>query len=225
MPACFPERLRACFRGLLGLWCALALLVPAPGATAAGAWERVRQVNDGDTVVLAGGTRVRYIGINAPEIGDAREGSEPFAQAARKFNRRLVLHQKVRLEYDRERQDHYGRHLAYVFLEDGTMVNETVLRAGLAFCLYRSPNDRHRQRLLAAQREALQAGRGIWRVLPEKQGQRYLGNSRSRRFHRPGCPSGEATGRGRRVGFDSLREAFWEGFAPGRCCFPRGLAP
>lgn len=105
------------------------------------------------------------------------------------------------------------------------MVNETILRAGLAFCLYRSPNDRHRQRLLDAQREALQAGRGIWRVLPEKKGQRYLGNNRSRRFHRPGCPSGEATGRGRRVGFDSLREAFWEGFAPGRCCFPRGLAP
>jgi len=225
MPACFPERLRACSRGILGLLCALVLLVPAPGAAAAGAWERVRQVNDGDTVVLESGTRVRYIGINAPEIGGARERSEPFAQAARRFNRRLVLHQKVRLEYDRERQDRYNRHLAYVFLEDGIMVNEALLHAGLAFCLYRSPNNRYRQRLLDAQREALQAGRGIWRVLPEKTGRRYVGNSRSRRFHRPGCPSGEATGRGHRVLFDSLREAFWQGFAPGRCCFPHGLAP
>ena len=225
MPACFPESLlRAWSRGLIGLLCGLLLVLPS-GAAASDAWERVRHVNDGDTVVLESGTRVRYIGVNTPEIGDDRGQSEPFAQAARKFNLRLVLHQKVRLEYDRERQDRYGRHLSYVFLEDGTMVNEALLHAGLAFCLYRSPNDRYWQRLLDSQRAALQAGHGIWRVLPEKKGRRYIGNSRSRRFHRTGCSSGEVTGRSQRVLFDSLREAFWEGFAPGRCCFPRGLAP
>lgn len=225
MPACFPDLLRRTpGRRLLILLCALALALAAAAAGAAG-WERVRHVDDGDTVVLENGARVRYLGINTPEIGRAREPSEPFAQAARRFNARLVLHQKVRLEFDRQRQDRYGRQLAYVFLADGTMVNERLVGEGLAYCLYRSPNDRYGQHLRARQREALGAGRGIWRDLPEHKGRRYIGNSRSRRFHRVGCPLGDATGQGRRVLFYSLRDAFREGFAPGRCCFPHGLSP
>jgi micrococcal nuclease len=224
MPAFSPDLLRTFSRCLLGFLCGL-LLTLAPAAAGVAGWERVRYVNDGDTIVLENAARVRYLGINTPEIGDAREPSEPFAQAARRFNTRLVLHQKVRLEFDRQRQDRYGRQLAYVFLADGTMVNELLVREGFAYCLYRSPNDRYLQRLLDRQREALRAGRGIWRVLPEQKGLRYLGNTRSRRFHRTGCALGEATGRGQRVLFESLRDAFWEGFAPGRCCFPRGLTP
>lgn len=224
MPACSPDPLRIFSRRVLGLLCGL-ILALAPAAAAVAGWERVRYVNDGDTIVLENAERVRYLGINTPEIGDAHGPSEPFAQAARRFNTRLVLHQKVRLEYDRQRQDRYGRQLAYVFLEDGTMVNEALLREGFAYCLYRSPNDRYGQRLLERQREALRAGRGIWRVLPERKGQRYLGNTRSRRFHRAGCTLGDAMGQAQRVLFDSLRDAFWEGFAPGRCCFPHGLTP
>lgn len=224
MPLCFPEYRRSLVRSALGLLCGL-ILVLGGAAIASAGWERVRYVNDGDTVVLENDVRVRYIGINAPEIDHEHGRSEPFSQAARRFNARLVQHRKVRLEYDRQRQDRYGRHLAYVYLEDGTMVNAALVAAGYAYCLYRSPNDRYLQDLLARQREAMQAGRGIWRRLPEKEGQRYIGNTRSRRFHRSDCPLGNATGRGHRVIFDSLRDALWEGFAPARGCFPRGLAP
>jgi micrococcal nuclease len=181
----------------------------------------VRRVNDGDTVELIDGRSVRYIGVNTPEIDHKQKSAAPFALEARAFNAGLVEGKVVRLEFDLERQDGYGRALAYVYLPDGSMVNERLLLAGLAYCFYKTPNTRYEQRLLAAQRRAMREGRGMWRNWHEKEA-RYTGNANTRRFHRQGCPEARRVSTRNRVTFTSRWTAFLAGYAPSRECLPLG---
>lgn len=189
-------------------------------------WRTVIHVNDGDTVVLDGepAQRVRYLGIDTPEIDHHRQKAEPFAMEALALNRQLVLNRKVRLEFDRERTDRYGRWLTYVFTENGTFVNREILLQGLGFCLFKPPNTRHEASLLEAQRSAMKTGRGLWKGWSEVGGS-YIGNRNSRVFHRPSCPNGRKMAQRNRVHFDSRWEAFWQGYAPARGCLkqPGGL--
>ena len=168
----------------------LLLTLGAEGVNAA-EWVTVKRVNDGDTVQLADGRFVRYIGVNAPEINHERNTAEPFGFEARARNIELVGTQRIRLEFDIERFDDYGRTLAYVFLPDGSMVNEKLLQSGMAHCLYKMPNIKYEARLLKAQREAMQDRRGMWREWREKEG-RYVGNRNSRRFHASSLPGSKA---------------------------------
>lgn len=138
-----------------------ALPAPAPAATA-----RVAEVIDGDTVALAAGGLVRYIGIDAPEVrrrvaGRWIEDPQPFARAATRENRRLVEGRTVRLEFDAERTDRYGRTLAYVFVDD-VFVNARLVEMGLARARAYPPNTRLQARLEAAEGAARAAGRGLW---------------------------------------------------------------
>ncbi len=105
----------------------------------------VRWVDDGDTIVLTDGKRVRYIGINSPEVESKYSKAEPFGYEAREFNRSLVYLKKVRLEFDIEKYDQYDRLLAYVFLPDGTFINNAMITAGYAYCLPRKPNVKYEE--------------------------------------------------------------------------------
>lgn len=205
---------RGCFPGLLLVGLFLWTAVPC-GA------ERVtvKRVNDGDTVQLADGRLVRYIGIDAPEIDHARHTAQPMGFEARTRNAELVGGRTLRLELDIERLDDYGRTLAYVFLPDGAMVNERLLQAGLAFCLATMPNVQYEGRLLAAQRTAMRAKAGLWRNWSEPGG-RYIGNRNSRRFHLAGCPETKRIAPRNRVTFATRWDAFWSGYAPSRDCQP-----
>jgi endonuclease YncB( thermonuclease family) len=196
----------------------LALLLPH-GGTLASQWRQVRWVDDGDTVVLSDGTRVRYIGINAPEIAHEDRPAERFGPEASAFNRKLVDQKRVRLELDRERQDQYGRLLAYVFLEDGTFVNAELVRAGYAYYLFLTPNTKYDQLLLRLQREAMAKRVGLWRGFPDQQGT-YVGNGHSKRFHQANCPFGKMISPENRVVFKTKYDAFWAGYAPGKRCNP-----
>jgi micrococcal nuclease len=129
----------------------------------------------------------------------------------------LIGTQRIRLEFDAARFDDYGRLLAYVFLPDGSMVNEKLLQSGLAYCLYKLPNVKYEDRLLRAQREAMQARAGIWGKWPEKKG-RYIGNRNSRRFHAESCPEVKRISSRNRIRFNSRGDAFWAGYAPSREC-------
>jgi micrococcal nuclease len=124
--------------------------------------HRVERIVDGDTLVLAGGVRVRLIGVDAPEAAWDDRPAEPRADEATAFVRDFIEGRDVRLEYDRERLDDYGRTLAYVFVED-RFLNEELIRAGLARAMTRFPYRSDRQRLfVAAEREAREHKRGIW---------------------------------------------------------------
>jgi micrococcal nuclease len=127
---------------------------------------QVRRAIDGDTIELADGRMVRYIGIDAPEVR-RKEGTEwvkdpePFSDVATAENRRLVEGQRVRLEYDVQELDRYGRLLAYVYVGE-TMVNAQLLRLGVAQLLTIPPNVKHAERFRALAEEARLARRGLW---------------------------------------------------------------
>jgi len=182
-------------------------------------WFEVEWINDGDTIILSDGRRVRYIGINTPEVAHKDQPAEPFAQKAHSYNRKLVQGKKVRLENDQQLTDTYGRTLAYVFLRDGTFVNAALIQAGYAYCLYVKPNTRYYLKLRDQQRGAMRRHKGMW-MFRLKQGDDYIGNSNSRRFHSRSCYFGKQIRPSRRMVFDSLWEAFYEGYAPCRKCRP-----
>jgi micrococcal nuclease len=190
----------------------------------AGESVRITRVADGDTVELGYGRRVRYIGLNAPEINHEFNTAEPFGFEARDRNAALVGSSKIRLEFDVERFDAYGRSLAYVFLPDKNMVNEKLLQEGLAYCYYKMPNVKYADRLLQAQRDAMQAQRGIWKDGRDKEG-RYVGNRNSRRLHLADCPEVKRILPRNRIVFLTRWDAFWAGYSPSKECLPAsGLA-
>jgi micrococcal nuclease len=87
---------------------------------------------------------------------------------ASSFTRKLVEGKKVRLEFDIERHDRYGRLLAYVYLEDGTFVNGKIIDEGYAQAMTIVPNVKHAKTFLKLEREARQKGSGLWRNPADK---------------------------------------------------------
>jgi micrococcal nuclease len=119
----------------------------------------VVRVIDGDTVVIAGGQRVRYIGIDTPEV----DPEEAFGGEAADVNRELVQGKVVNLEKDTSETDRYGRLLRYVWV-DGTMVNIELVRRGLAKAKEYPPDTKYQSLLETAELEARLARRGMWIV-------------------------------------------------------------
>ncbi len=115
-------------------------------------WARVVDVIDGDTVIIddSRGSHVRYLGIDTPEIP---------IQEVRDFNSRLVERKRVRLEFDKEKYDRYGRFLAHVFA-DGVHVNEEMLRNGYGTPFIIGPNTKYSELLYSAVEEAKRGKRG-----------------------------------------------------------------
>ena len=195
----------------------LVLILSFTNLSIAATEHKVMWVNDGDTIVLDNGNRVRYIGINAPEIDHENQKAEPFGYEARSFNKKLVSSHKIRLEFDRERYDQYDRLLAYVFLPDGTFVNAQLVQNGFAYYLYRSANIKYQSILLKTQQKAMKSQKGIWYNWRVKRDV-YIGNRRSRRFHLSTCPFAQKIKLKNRVEFSSMWDAYWAGYAPARKC-------
>jgi micrococcal nuclease len=123
---------------------------------------KVARVVDGDTLLLEHGIRVRFLGVNTPEIAHDDQPEEPLGQEAREFTRRFLEGKSVTLEYDQEREDQYGRTLAYVYA-DGQMLNEALIEAGLSEAVTRHPYRSDRKRLFeAAEQRAYGKKIGIW---------------------------------------------------------------
>ena len=183
---------------------------------------KVTRVIDGDTAVLEGGARVRFLGIDAPEMERDGHPADFLAHQSKDYSLELIQGKTVRLEYDRERYDRYGRLLAYLYLPDGAMVNLMVVRQGLARVYSQAPNLLHQETLNAAQQEAMAAGRGLWqKPLAQQQNETYyLGNKNSLRLHRPNCPLAARMKPANRVRFNSLKEAYSQGYSPCRSCKP-----
>jgi micrococcal nuclease len=132
----------------------------------------VSRVVDGDTIEITpavdGLTEVRLIGVDTPETEDPRTGVQPYGEQAYCFTADTLEGEEVSLEFDVERTDRYGRLLAYVWLPDGRKFNEVLLEEGYAQVATFPPNVRYVERFEKAQREAREAGRGLW-GLPEGQ--------------------------------------------------------
>ncbi len=125
----------------------------------------VVRVVDGDTIHVRMGTRlekVRYIGVNTPELHHPTKGEEPGGREAATVNRQLAAGKRVRLELDVQESDRYGRLLAYVWVGE-MMVNAELVRRGYAQVMTVPPNVRYQELFLKLQRDAREAGRGLWR--------------------------------------------------------------
>lgn len=116
---------------------------------------KVTQVIDGDTIVIQGGYKIRYLGVDAPER------DEPYYSEACQANQRLVQGKKVRLERDISDTDRYGRFLRYVYVND-TFVNAELVRQGYAYARPYPPDTKYQVYLEAAEREAKFSRRGMW---------------------------------------------------------------
>jgi micrococcal nuclease len=179
----------------------------------------VTGVIDGDTIIIADGQRVRYLGIDTPERG--KDGPDEFlAREAYLFNRNLVLHKKVRLVYGPERRDRFERVLAYVFLDNDLFINGEIVKNGLAHVLYHGPWMERFDDLLQWQREAIQNSRGIWSKILKESEDRYRGQIHTRRFHRPDCSLGKKITTRNLITFHSKKEAYWQGYSPCQACKP-----
>jgi len=119
---------------------------------------RVTQVIDGDTIRVEGGYKVRYIGIDTPEVYPKLEA---FGMEAWQANRKLVEGKEVRLERDVSETDKYGRLLRYVYVDD-ILVEAELVRQGLAEAKAYPPDTKYQDYLEQLEAEARQAGRGIW---------------------------------------------------------------
>ena len=152
----------------------LALPVHAQQRTATVLW-----VVDGDTLkinYMGKEENLRLIGIDTPESKPnqkARKDAERTGEdlktitaqggKAAAFVKTLVKRgQTVRIEFDVQTRDKYGRLLGYVYLPDGRMLNEEIVKAGYANLMTYPPNVKHQERFLKAYREARENRRGLW---------------------------------------------------------------
>jgi micrococcal nuclease len=123
----------------------------------------VTRVVDGDTIEITpsveGLSTVRLIGVDTPET---HGGTQPYGPEASDFTRQNLEGEEVSLELDVEKVDPYGRLLAYVYLADGEMFNETLVEQGYAQVATFPPNVKYADRFVEAQREARTANRGLW---------------------------------------------------------------
>jgi micrococcal nuclease len=175
---------------------------------------RVAEVIDGDTIVLNNKEVIRYIGIDTPEKG------EPFYDEATEVNRNLVLEKQLRLEYDIDKQDRYGRTLAYVWV-DTILVNARLLGIGLASIYTFVPNVKHINRFIWEQKEARETHLGIWSI--EVAGEEYyLASGKSERFvfHRPDCQWATRIKEENLIRFSTRDEVLDSGYSPCRTCKP-----
>lgn len=137
---------------------------PATATLPAGVDVAVKRVVDGDTIEIAGGDRVRLIGMDTPETVDPNRPVGCYGKEASRFTSSLLPPGTVvRLVGDAEQRDRYGRLLAYVYRRsDGLFVNAELLRRGFAQILTIPPNVAHTDELTAIAQQARAASQGLW---------------------------------------------------------------
>ena len=147
--------------GLAALCSVLVASLACNGSTQAlptpsdGQQVQIAHVVDGDTVELADGRRVRYLGINTPEHG------QPLFEEATAANQRLTEGRTAWIVLDTQPTDRYGRILAYVWVGEH-FVNQELVGRGYANAYSEPPNVRFGEEILAAEQEARKAGLGLW---------------------------------------------------------------
>jgi len=138
--------------------------------------EQIRQSNpglysvthfsDGDTITVdmnGQSEKVRMIGVDTPETHDPDVPVQCYGPAASAYTQNLIGNQKVRLEADptNQNRDRYGRLLRYVYLADGRLVQEEILRNGYGFAYTLFPFTKKTE-FISLEGEARAANKGLW---------------------------------------------------------------
>lgn len=125
-------------------------------------WYQVSGYVDGDTFKIKTGdgqTTIRLLYVNTPEVRPV----EPFGVEASEYTEKVLEESKeIRLTFDKEHTDKYGRTLAVVELKDGSILNELLLQEGLARVLIVEPNVKMENAYKQLEQQAKQSKVGIW---------------------------------------------------------------
>jgi len=135
--------------------------------TATGRFYPVARIVDGDTFWINNGSvkglKIRLIGIDAPESRNSgRKTVNRYGKDASRYLTGLIGGKKVRLEFDVDRFDRYGRTLAYVYLENGIFVNADLVRNGYATVMTIPPNVKYSDTFVRLARRARNQHKGLW---------------------------------------------------------------
>ncbi len=142
----------------------ITLLFIASAATPYQEATRCVRVIDGDTIDLSNDKRVRYIGVNSPPIKKADAITRELGKKAKAYNENLVLNKTVRLIFDVQPEDKYGRLLAYVYVGD-IFVNAELVREGYASASKHPPNVRYAEFFKGLEDEAKEGRQGLWSIV------------------------------------------------------------
>ena len=127
----------------------------------------VKKVIDGDTIKISNGETIRFIGIDTPEINWDIGTADFYGYKALNFTKNNLLNKKIYLEYDEEKRDDYGRLLAYVYLENGELFNDIILKKGYGHLMTVEPNTKYLKKFRKVVKKAREKEQGIWRKIKQ----------------------------------------------------------
>ena len=203
----------------------------------------VVRVVDGDTIVVklnGKDEKVRFLLIDTPESvhANASKNTE-FGKVASDFTKNLLEGKQVSLEFDVAERDKYGRLLAYVYLDD-QMVNETLLKEGMAKVAVFQPNVKYVDQFRKLEKEAQENKVGIWsdgvsafsgnpKTNDKKEVSNksdnvvtgdYIANSNTMKLHLSSCRHADSISDHNKVSFSNRDEAVNKGYEPCKVCNP-----
>lgn len=140
--------------------------VPQKAVSSQPGLYEVTRFTDGDTITVnMNGTpeKVRMIGIDTPETHKPNSPVQCYGPAASAYTKELIDNHKVRLESDPNstNRDRYDRLLRYVYLPDGTLIAEKIIRNGYGFAYTQFPFTK-KDAFILAEKEAEKAHAGLW---------------------------------------------------------------
>lgn len=127
------------------------------------------KTSDGDTArfeINGENVRVRFLGINTPEVAGEDKVEEPYGNEALEYTKnRLDNAKEFEIEYDEnaDKEDRFGRILAYIWV-DGELFQEELVRKGYAKTYMMKSNYKYADELKSAERKAKEEKLGVWNV-------------------------------------------------------------
>lgn len=122
----------------------------------------VKKVYDGDTILLSNGNKVRFLGVNTPEVEGRHKSAQAGGEEAKQWLINKLTNTKVRLETDVEKKDKYGRLLAHVFTEAKEHLNLQLVEKGLATVNIYPSSIKYTDELIKAGQQAERNKLGVW---------------------------------------------------------------
>ena len=178
----------------------------------------VKEVLTGDTLRLEGGKVLAYTGLHAPPLQHIVPLVREYGAQALAKNKALVEGKKIFIEWGPQIRDDQNRLLGYVYLEDGTFVNQVLLSSGNAKLRIKAPNLLHAESLRQAELDARRQKLGVWEKEPENPfiQKEYIGEKNTKIFYFPNSSELEKIPAANLVSFASRVEAKAAGYRPCR---------
>ena len=183
------------------------------GGDPRGEWVLVTEAVDGDTISVGRGwrsTTVRLIGVDTPETVHPEKPVEFLGPGASEFTKKQLEGKKVYLEFEPSNYyDKYGRLLAYVVIQDGTLFNVELIKQGYARVIAPSPFHRYKE-FRSYEQEARVKGLGLWAA--KDICREIIGNRLSKIYRLPGDAGYGRIKEENRVYFDTEEGAIKAGY-------------